>query len=858
MSFKVMLFWVVATTATIISTTIEASVVPLKSQGKIDPSSSLLLVNCIDGSLVAFELRSGKMLWKTETPSQESSSFSSRSSSLTTNYKDGSMLQFLIEPLGMGHLYILDATTSSQNPLSPIGLTMEQIVSESPLKLRDDSILLGQKKSTLHSIDLETGEITNFSPLDGSDGVSSSIDDYNNDNINKSNISNNVNKLTFTVNRLGISHLRHDWAIHEAPLLWNTKYSAIKFVDSVSPPSSTMAVKVTSSFNGLLAFNNHKVVLDSIGVSFTLVERDCLLNVLRVLEVPLEEEKEEKNGVSIEKVAKRTINIGLSPDGSLFALPDSSFPLDINENHTSDSDALRKGMMPSKWVAIGSHISIPPLRAPFINQIPLLSDGGNQQQQHILPFSYSSIFLTIIVASLLAFKFLLTKNTSTKEKANSKTSFSPPPGFENTTKLQSNSLFLAQQEEATKKPLSFTMSTEILGYGSHGTVVFAGSFKGRPVAIKRMLPHFFSLAEHEISLLQSLDDHPNVIRYFFTERTDEFVYIVLERCSKTLQTIIDDGEELSLEDKVRILRECTMGLEHLHHSNVVHRDIKPHNILITQKGRVLLSDFGLCKMVPHDQSSIAMSHQASSGTVGWRAPECILIEEAEKISSNVELRVKKSMDIYSLGILFYFVLSDGRHPFGDRLGREMRIVGGEEGSLVGITDPSTISLIRRMLSTSPKERPSLEEVLKSPLFWKKEKRLRFLLDVSDRFELEDQFGGPSSSTMIRSFEAKMKADASNGGSNGGWNRMIDNSLWSDINLHRKYNPSSYRDLLRAIRNKKNHFNELHPSIKELLGNDPEGIFENYFEKRFPFLFIGTYEWAQCALANESVFAQKWF
>lgn len=806
------------------SSSVIASIIPLKSVGQVDSTSSLLIINCIDGSLMAFEVLSGKMLWKTV--SSKGTSFSS--SSITTG---GDNIQFLIEPLGMGYLYMIDSS-SPQNPISPVGLSLEKIVSESPLKLRDDSILLGQKTSTLHSINLENGIITSFAK------DCNSFNDYNDFCSGNNHPTKETNSISFSLNHLGISHLRPNWAVHSSPLLWNTKYSSIRFIDVEKEDDSLNSIKITSSFNGSCSFGPHSVALDSIGISFLLIERDFLLNVLRVLELKIE-----KNDTPM-------INMGLSPDGSLFALPDSLFPL---EDLHSFSES-------SVWVPLGSHHCSPSFRAPFANQIPLLSDGFHKEGSFKFPFA--TIFITITFAFLISFKFLPKLKYKTKNRTSNPTTRNPPPGFENITTAQSNSLFLAQ-EEKSNNPLSFTISSEVLGYGSHGTVVFSGSFEGRPVAIKRMLPHFFSLAEHEISLLQSLDDHPNVIRYFFTERSQEFVYIVLERCSKTLQTVIDEEDPLPMHEKIRILRECTLGLQHLHLSNIIHRDIKPHNILLTTKGRVLLSDFGLCKMVPHDETSIAMSFQASSGTIGWRAPECILIEESEKLSSSSPsssspssfLKVKKSMDIYSLGILFYFVLSDGRHPFGDRLGREMRIAGGEDGSFTALTDMVSISLIRKMLNNSAEKRPSLWNILKNPFFWEKEKRLRFLLDVSDRFELEDQRGNFSS--LIRSFENIMKIESGAGGG-AGWNSMIDQCLWMDINLHRKYNPFSYRDLLRAIRNKKNHFNELQTSIKSILGGDPEGIFENYFEKRFPFLFHKTWEWALEALGDDGMFSQKWF
>jgi serine/threonine-protein kinase/endoribonuclease IRE1 len=59
-----------------------------------------------------------------------------------------------------------------------------------------------------------------------------------------------------------------------------------------------------------------------------------------------------------------------------------------------------------------------------------------------------------------------------------------------------------------------TVSEEILGFGSHGTVVYKGGFEGRPVAVKRLLLDFYDVAETEVNLLRDSDPHPNVCRQF--------------------------------------------------------------------------------------------------------------------------------------------------------------------------------------------------------------------------------------------------------------------------------------------------------------------------------------------------------
>lgn len=66
---------------------------------------------------------------------------------------------------------------------------------------------------------------------------------------------------------------------------------------------------------------------------------------------------------------------------------------------------------------------------------------------------------------------------------------------------------------------------------------FRGMFDNRDVAVKRILPECFSFADREVQLLRESDEHPNVIRYFCTERDRQFQYIAIELCAATLQEV---------------------------------------------------------------------------------------------------------------------------------------------------------------------------------------------------------------------------------------------------------------------------------------------------------------------------------
>ncbi|XP_025155794.1 serine/threonine-protein kinase/endoribonuclease IRE1 isoform X2 [Harpegnathos saltator] len=350
---------------------------------------------------------------------------------------------------------------------------------------------------------------------------------------------------------------------------------------------------------------------------------------------------------------------------------------------------------------------------------------------------------------------------------------------------------------------------QVLGKGCEGTFVYKGQFDGRAVAVKRLLPDCFMFADREVTLLRESDAHANVVRYFCTEQDRMFRYIALELAEATLQDYVVgkyNKEKISVKD---ILYQATFGLAHLHSLDIVHRDIKPHNVLLSVPGprgevRAMISDFGLCKKLQLGRVSFSR-RSGITGTDGWIAPEILNGE-----------RTTCAVDIFSLGCVFYYVFSSGKHPFGDPLRRQANILCGES-NLVALQNISAsdrelaVLLIKMMICNNPSDRPPALAIYNYPIFWNSLEILSFFQDVSDRVE-KDQLDSPALIALETCGKRVIEND---------WVSYIDVEVASDLRKYRSYSGDSMRDLLRALRNKKHHYRELSPKAQESLGEIPE-------------------------------------
>lgn len=143
--------------------------------------------------------------------------------------------------------------------------------------------------------------------------------------------------------------------------------------------------------------------------------------------------------------------------------------------------------------------------------------------------------------------------------------------------------------------------------------------------------------------------HPNVVSIYDVGQEDDTHYIVMEYIEgKNLNEIIQERAPLQAEEAVRIAVQICDALDHAHHNHIIHRDIKPHNILIGNNGRVKVTDFGIARAV----TSSTITHTGSVvGSVHYFSPE-----HAKGINTG------EKSDLYSLGIVLYQMLT-AKLPF---------------------------------------------------------------------------------------------------------------------------------------------------------------------------------------------------
>jgi len=204
-------------------------------------------------------------------------------------------------------------------------------------------------------------------------------------------------------------------------------------------------------------------------------------------------------------------------------------------------------------------------------------------------------------------------------------------------------------------------------------------------------------------------DHPNIIRAYDFDHEGDIHYIIMEYFpGENLQTIVDKEKKVPFPRIVNILRQTADALSHAHAIGVIHRDVKPSNILVNVQGEVKVLDLGLALLdeqvyegrITHIQEDTIL------GTADYLAPE-------QAIDSH---KVDARADIYALGGVLYFCLT-GHSPFPDgSVSKRLLDHQQSEPANILIDRPDApddlIALCKKMMSKKPEDRQqSAKEVV---------------------------------------------------------------------------------------------------------------------------------------------------
>ena len=369
-----------------------------------------------------------------------------------------------------------------------------------------------------------------------------------------------------------------------------------------------------------------------------------------------------------------------------------------------------------------------------------------------------------------------------------------------------------------------------IGEGCDGTKVYVGlADDGLEVAVKRMSHEKcqqMGINEKKILNCPNVQNEKHIVNYRYCHvPNSETAYLVLDLHEETLYNYVEDPErtvEQLLKEGPSIIRQILYGIKALHCCQpeiILHRDLKPWNILVNVEGEMVLTDFGVSKTLQQD----ADTHKSEfTGTQGWTARESLPQNDDEE-DSQIEVRYKKESDIQVLGMICYYVLTKGKHPYGNPFFRNGKILIGDY-NLRYLHDPCATDLITWMLQHDPEKRPNVHECLKHPYFQQAQENFNFVTYVGDEIEIKENDTKSVVVNKINSLTAFQD-----------WFSKIEDCVMKHMTAHRrkKKYTTNVVDLLRFFRNMATHW----PSAKSLTPNVHTTVVtpKEYFEKKFPTL-----------------------
>jgi eukaryotic-like serine/threonine-protein kinase len=231
-------------------------------------------------------------------------------------------------------------------------------------------------------------------------------------------------------------------------------------------------------------------------------------------------------------------------------------------------------------------------------------------------------------------------------------------------------------------------------------------------------------------------DHRNIVRAYDVDNDGDTHYLVMEYVAgRDLFRMVHDNGPMAFVAAAECIRQAAEGLAHAHDAGLIHRDVKPANLLVDDRGVVKVLDLGLARFARDDGASLTLSFDENVlGTADYLAPE-------QAVDSH---GVDGRADIYGLGCSFYYLLA-GHPPFqggtvAQRLIRHEKEPPPDLRRLRSDVPPELVAVCMKMMAKRPEDRfESMAEVAAALSAWLNQRRAR----AAPRYQTHATIAGPT-------------------------------------------------------------------------------------------------------------------
>jgi len=256
-----------------------------------------------------------------------------------------------------------------------------------------------------------------------------------------------------------------------------------------------------------------------------------------------------------------------------------------------------------------------------------------------------------------------------------------------------------------------------LGTGSYGTVYLASLEDGTKCAIKTMMKGNSKRERcflREAAIMTTLQENEYVVRFHELVEDTGAMHIVMEYAPSgdLLEDVLSSEEGLPEGECARIFAQLVRAVQKVHQLKVLHRDVKPENVFLTEERNVRVGDFGLSTSFAGSPRKDGTKVRAMAGTLEYAAPETLL-----------GLQIYgPEVDVWGLGVVLYVMLTSNYPYWGASQRAVAQAILNDEPQLLPTMSKKVKDLLTQLLDKKAEQRITIEEILAHP--WLAHENLR--------------------------------------------------------------------------------------------------------------------------------------